>query len=80
MSIETLQEFLFWCMIINVGIYSFTALAMMMLPNFIYTILHKVFGLDRESILKSIYVYLASYKLLITFFNFVPWVAIWIIK
>ncbi|RLF42692.1 MAG: hypothetical protein DRN17_07420 [Thermoplasmata archaeon] len=80
MNIETLQEFLFWCMIINIGIYSFTALAVMVLPNFIYKILNKIFGLDRESFLKSIYAYLASYKLLITFFNFVPWVAIWIIK
>ncbi len=80
MNIDLLQDFFFYSMVINFGIYSFTAIAILVLPNFIYNLLNKIFGLDRKSVLESIYKYLANYKLLITFFNFVPWLAIYIIK
>lgn len=80
MNMETLQEFLFWCMIINFGIYTLTAIAVLVLRDVMYKIHKMMFGLDEETVSKSIHMYLASYKLLITFFNFVPWVAILIIK
>ena len=80
MDIEKLQEFFFWCMLVNIGIYAFTATAALALRDFICKILAKMFGLSEETIRKSIYMYLGIYKLLITFFNFVPWIVLLIIK
>ncbi len=80
MNIETLQAFLFWCLLVNTGIYVLTAIAVLLLRDFVCKIHKKIFGLDKETVSKSIHIYLAAYKLLITVFNFVPWIAILIIK
>ncbi len=80
MDIEKLQAFFLWCMLVNIGIYAFTAIAALVLRDFICKIQAKMFGLNEETIRKSMYMYLAIYKLLITFFNFVPWIVILIIK
>ena len=80
MNIETLQDFFFWCMLVNTGIYALTAIAVLVLRDFICKIHKKMFGLDEETVCNSMQKYLATYKLLITVFNFVPWIAILIIK
>ena len=80
MDIDKLQDFFLWCMIINVGIYMLVSVAWLLLRDFYTNILKKVFGLDEETIRKGVYTYTANYKLLITVFNFTPWIAILIIK
>ena len=80
MEIEKLQGFFFWCWLINTGIYVFTAIAVMVFRDLVFLIHKKMFGLDEETVCKSIQMYLATYKLMITVFNFVPWIAILIIK
>ena len=80
MDIDKLQDFFFWCMIINVGVYMLIIVTWLSLRGFYTNILMKVFGLDELIIKKSIYTYIANYKLLITVFNFTPWIAILIIK
>jgi len=80
MDIEILEGFFFWCMLINIGIYASTAIAVLVLRDFVCKIHKKMFGLDEETVFKSIQRYLATYKLLITVFNFAPWFAILIIK
>ena len=80
MDIEKLQRFFFWCMLVNTGIYAFTAIAVLVLRGLVCKIHRKMFGLDEETVRKSIQMYLANYKLLITVFNFVPWISILIIK
>ena len=67
-------------MVVNVGIYLFIVLAWISLRGFYTRILKKLFGLDEETIRNSVFTYLGNYKLLITIFNFVPWIAILIIK
>ncbi len=79
-DIEKLQEFFFWCMLVNIGIYAFTAITVLMFRDLFCKIQRKMFGLNEETVCKSINMYLATYKLLITVFNFVPWIAILIIK
>jgi hypothetical protein len=79
MDIETIQAFLFWCLLVNTGIYALTAIAVLLLRDFVCKIHKKIFGLDEETVSKTIHIYLAAYKLLITVFNFVPWIAILII-
>jgi len=41
---------------------------------------YSLFSLDEQTVSKSLLRYLATYKLLITVFNFVPWIAIMIIN
>jgi hypothetical protein len=80
MGIDKLQEFFFWCMLVNIGVYLFTAIALLVLRDLVSKILTKIFSLDEETIRRSMQMYLAAYKLLITVFNFAPWIAILIIK
>ena len=80
MGMEKLQEFFFWCMLLNVGIYTLTALSVLVLRDFVCKMLCKMFRIDEEAVRKSIQMYLGNYKLLITVFNFVPWIALLIIN
>ena len=80
MDIEKLQGFFLWCMLINFGIYAVTAIAVLVLRDFIYKVHKKMFDFDQATVNKSLQRYLATYKLLITVFNFVPWIAVMIIK
>ncbi len=80
MELETLQDFFFWCMVINTGFYIFTAVAVFLFKGIICWIHEKIFGFDEETTYKAIHKYLANFKLLITVFNFAPWIAILIIK
>ncbi len=80
MDIETLGRFFFWCMLINSGVYAVTALAVLVLRDFVCRVNMKMFSLDEQTVPESIQRYLATYKLLITAFNFAPWLAILIIN
>ena len=80
MDIEKLQEFFLWCTLVNSGIYALTAVAILTLRDFLCKVHEKMFGFDQETTLKSTQKYLANYKLLITAFNFTPWIVILIIK
>ena len=80
MDIEQLQRFFFWCMLVNIGIHIFTAIAVLVFRDLICKIHRKMFGLDEDTVCKSMHRYLATYKLLITVFNFVPWIAVMIVK
>ena len=80
MDIELIEKFLFWCLLINIGIYSITAIAALVFRGIVCRIHKTLFGMEQAAVMESIQNYLASYKLLITFFNFVPWVAVLIIR
>ena len=70
MDIEILEGFFFWCMLINIGIYASTAIAVLVLRDFVRKIHKKMFGFDEETVFKSIQKYLATCKPLIIVFNF----------
>ena len=55
MDIEKLQEFFFWCMVVNMGIYSFSVVSVLVLRDIIVKIHVKMFGLDEKTVKKSIY-------------------------
>ena len=80
MDIEKLQEFFFWCMLVNTGIYALTACWFVTVKASGMLFVLSLFGLDEESVSKSVQRYLVNYKLLIIVFDFVPWIAILIIK
>jgi hypothetical protein len=78
MDFEKLQQFFFWCMLVNSGVYAVTAIAILVFRDFICKMNQKMFGLDEAAVRVSMQRYLATYKLLITAFNFAPWIAIMI--
>ena len=80
MSIEILKEFFFWCIVINFIIYTISVIALLTFRSWIYKIHEKFFGLDQQTVARSIQNYLANYKLLTTFFNFVPWLVLVILS
>lgn len=78
MDFEKLQGFFFWCMLVNSGVYAVTAIAVLAFRDLICKMNQKMFGLDEATVRVSMQRYLANYKLLITAFNFAPWIAIMI--
>ena len=78
-DIVFLRQFFFWCMIINSAIYLFTAFSLIVFRGFVYNILGRLFNIDGAIIGASIQKYLGNFKLLITFFNFTPWIVLLIL-
>lgn len=66
-------------MIINSAIYLFTAFSLIVFRGFVYNILGRLFNIDGAIIGASIQKYLGNFKLLITFFNFTPWIVLLIL-
>ena len=80
MDIHILEQFFFWCMVINSGIYLLTVVAVMTMRDFLCTIHMKLFHMDREETLRAVQKYLGNFKLFITVFNFTPWVVLLILQ
>jgi hypothetical protein len=80
MDLQILERFFFWSMVVNAGIYTLSAIAVVALRGFVYKVHQKLFGLDEDAVAKAVVNYLGNYKLLITVFNFTPWIAILIVK
>lgn len=79
MSIENLQNFFFWCLIINCIIYLISVIAVLFMRDFLCNMHEKLFALEKATVLKALYAYLATYKLLLIVFNLTPWVALLLI-
>lgn len=80
MDIQLLQDFFFWSTMINGGIYIVASLATLFLKGFLCAVMKRFFEYDRKESLRAVQRYLATYKLLITVFNFTPWIVILIIN
>lgn len=80
MDLHTLEDFFFWSMVINFGIYIATVLAVLSMRGFVYRLQQKLFGLEERQVAAAVMTYLGNYKLLITAFNFTPWLALLLIN
>lgn len=76
MDSQFIQDLFFWCLIINIAIYSLTSLAIIFLRDFACRINMRIFSLDQNTVLTAFLYYLAAYKLLLTIFIFSPWLAL----
>ena len=79
MDLDKLQEFLLWSLLVNAGIYMISLVGVLCLRRFMCNIHAKLFGVSEETVNKTVYLYLAIYKLLLIVFNLVPWIAIQIV-
>lgn len=80
MDLAQLEQFLFWCLMMNLLIYSVTALAVIFMRGFVCKVQYKIFQISDTESMVTLQRYLAAYKLLITVFVFVPWLAVLIIQ
>ncbi|WP_366929912.1 DUF6868 family protein [uncultured Zhongshania sp.] len=80
MDIVLVTSFLKWCCIINFSALLFSSLAFSLMPGFIYRVHGQLFKLSQDDFNTTIYQFLALYKVLILVFNFVPFLALWIVQ
>ena len=71
-----IENFLLWCLLLNLAIYALTAIAALIMRGFMVNMHQKIFGMDEAAVLSSVQQYLANYKLLVTVFVFVPWLVL----
>ena len=76
MSIEEAREFFKWCLIWSGGLYLFSTLAVIAIPDFIYKMQSKFIKLERKQYDFAIYTYLGNYKILLIMFVLVPYLAL----
>ena len=76
MTIEQLTAVLGWCTLINVGVLLLATLALILMKDFTVRVHAGLFGLSRAVLETQYFQYLAQYKILITVFNLVPYIAL----
>lgn len=69
-----------WSLIINIGFLIYMGIMIIFFRNWILKIHLKMFKLDEKSFNVIIYSFLGLYKLLIIFFNFIPYIVLLIVK
>jgi len=79
-SIDTIQTFLGWSSVINIGLLMFSALIVTLLRTQISELHATIFNLNKEDVFRTYFQYLAQYKILIIVFNIVPYFALCIMN
>lgn len=77
MTHEYLTNFFKWCSLINIGIFTFWILWMTLAPDFVYKLQSKFFPLERTAYDRIVYAFMGGYKLLIIFFNLIPFLVLY---
>jgi len=75
-SIDTLAEFFGWCTVVNFGIYLLTVVSLTLFRGMVLRINAKVFAISEDEVARMSFQYVGAYKLAITVFCFVPYVAL----
>ncbi|MBB96816.1 MAG: hypothetical protein CML68_19735 [Rhodobacteraceae bacterium] len=76
MTQDALTTFFGWMTLINMGIYTFSALLIFAIRDWIVSFQARLFGMDPADIRRVVYAWLGAYKLAITVFCLVPWIAL----
>ena len=76
MTIETLRQFFGWCTVINLLVFSLSAIGLVTMKRFASEFHAKIFDLEASAIRRMYFHYLALYKILLLAFNLVPYLAL----
>ena len=79
MDLCHLRDFFMWCTIINFALLWFSYFICAVAGGFIYRMHTRWFPLPRETFNGIIYSLLGFYKIMVIFFNLVPFIVLWII-
>lgn len=77
---EVWVEFFKWSLIINIGLLIYITIMLIFARDWVFKIHSKMFRLDEKSFSGIIYSFLGLYKLLIIFFNLIPYIVLLIIS
>lgn len=80
MTLETLEQFLFWCMAISLGFMLISFVLVITLRPMLLAIHRRIFALSEDDINKAIYAFFGLYKALTFIFFVTPWIALKIIS
>ena len=75
-SIQTLEEFLAWSLVLNIGMLFFSSLLVIVFRDFVSSLHAKLFSLDKKDVVRAYFSFISQYKLLIIFFNLVPYLVL----
>jgi hypothetical protein len=79
MTLYDLTEFFKWCTIINFSIFAFSCIVFLFNPTIAYKVHSKLFIISEGTVNIAIYSFLGLYKILIIFFNLIPYINLLII-
>ena len=73
---SAITTFLGWCTVINIGLYAFSALMIVLFGRFTKRMHRLLFTLDEKTLDTLYFNFLGHYKLAIFLFNLVPYLAL----
>lgn len=76
MTIETLTSLFGWMTLINCGLLTIFTIALVSAKDFVSKFHEKLLAVPKSELNRKYFQFLANYKLLITFFNLVPYIAL----
>lgn len=76
MNIEVLTVFLGWSTAINIGIFALAVIMLSTNKDKLAAFHGKLFGVGKEDLFKAYFEYMGRYKMLIIFFNLVPYLVL----
>lgn len=75
-NVSIVTAFLGWCTVLNLVIYTFTALTLLIFREPVKAIHSKLTGLSPDKLDEAYFHYLANYKLALIVLNVVPYLAL----
>ena len=76
MTVQQWSDLLFWSWVINLGLLLASGVLTLALRDTIYRLHGQLFNLPEESVARSLYLIYGFYKILVTAFMLVPWLAL----
>lgn len=76
MTYETVTAIFGWMTVLNFGILAFATLMLVAMRDRVAALHAKLLGMTSEDVQKEYFGWLATYKVLILVFAFVPWLAL----
>lgn len=76
---EMIRDFLFWAMLLNLGVLTLWSFVLMFAGDFAYRLHSRWFSFSRETFSALIYGFLGAAKIIFVMFFFMPWLALVIV-
>lgn len=76
MELEALRAFLGWCTLFNFGILIYWYIMVISARDWVYRLHSRWFPISREAFNTAMYCFIGSMKLLVLFFNLIPYLAL----
>jgi len=78
-NIHTLEQFLFWCMVMNLGLMFLSLALVTFLRPMVLKIHARMFAVPEDYVAMAMHAMLSLYKLLVFVFFIIPWIALKIV-